>query len=369
MHDDQWQLFITLLGFSGGVVFGFAARSAHFCTLGAIEEAWYGAERTRLRTWVLAVGVALAATQYLDMAGIIDLARSWRLGPHISWGGAVIGGLLFGLGMALVGTCAFGMLVRLGGGDMRALLSTLVLGIVGYMTLSGILAPARLATVERLAYDLPPMTSQMLPRLLAGESFHGQLLVSAVLAAAAIGWAFSSARFRRKNRHILAGMVMGLVIALGWLVTSTLGQQTLYPQQPDSYSFVHPIGQSILWLMIATGASTSFAIGGVFGVIAGAFLAAWRQGEVMWEAFDDAREMRRHLLGAALMGMGGIMAGGCTIGQGMTGIASLSLTAFIATAAIIAGAWLGIRLLVEGQWPAPTDLLKTLLGWHRRQGR
>ena len=362
MSDNQLQLFITLLGFAGGAIFGFAARTAHFCTLGAIEEAYYGAERTRLRTWVLAVGVAIAVTQYLDLAGYIDLARSWRLSGHLPLGGAIIGGLMFGFGMALVGTCAFGMLVRLGGGDMRALLSSLVLGIVGFMTMSGIFARLRLMTIERLSIDLPPLSSQMLPKLLLGDSPGGQLASSMLLVVALVGWALSGARYRAKNRHVLAALVMGLCIGWGWFVTSTLGQETLYPQQPDSYSFVHPIGQSILWLMIASGASASFLVGGVFGVIAGSFLAAWRQGEIMWEGFDDAHEMRRHLFGAALMGMGGILAGGCTIGQGMTGVAALSLTAFVAIAAIVAGALIGIRLLIEGEWPALWRHFLSLLG-------
>ena len=365
MSDDQLQLAITLLGFLGGAVFGFAARLVHFCTLGAIEEAWYGAERTRLRTWVLAVGVAIAFTQYLDLAGIIDLSRSWRVSGHISLGGAIIGGLMFGFGMAMVGTCAFGMLVRLGGGDMRALLSTLVLGIVGFMTMSGILARLRLMTIEQLSIDLPPLSSQMIPKLLFGDSWLGQLVVAAALVAALAGWALSSRRYRSKNLHILAALVLGIAIGWGWLVTSTLGQETLYPQRPDSYSFVHPIGQSILWLMIASGASASFLVGGVFGVIAGALLAAWRQGEISWEGFDDAHEMRRHLGGAALMGIGGILAGGCTIGQGMTGVAALSLTAFIAIASIIAGALLGIRLLIEGEWPQVLHQLQALFGMRR----
>ena len=365
MSDDTLQLFITVLGFAGGVVFGFAARSAHFCTLGAIEEAYYGAERTRLRTWMLAVGVAIAVTQYLDLAGYIDLARSWRLSGHLPLGGAIIGGLMFGFGMALVGTCAFGMLVRLGGGDMRALLSSLVLGIVGFMTMSGVLARLRLMTIERLSLDLPPLSSQMIPKLLFGDSRAGQLALAALLVAALVGWALSSARYRAKNRHVLAALALGLCIGWGWLVTSTLGQETLYPQQPDSYSFVRPIGQSILWLMIASGASASFAVGGVFGVIAGAFLAAWQQGEIVWEGFDDAHEMRRHLFGAALMGVGGILAGGCTIGQGMTGVAALSLTAFVAIAAIIAGALIGIRLLIEGEWPLLWQRLLAVLGLRR----
>ncbi len=365
MSDDQLQLAVTLLGFIGGAVFGFAARTAHFCTLGAMEEAYYGAERTRLRTWMLAVGVAIAITQYLDLSGIIDLGRSWRLSGHIPVGGAVIGGLMFGFGMALVGTCAFGMLVRLGGGDMRALLSSLVLGIVGFMTMSGVFARLRLMTIEQLSVDLPPLTSQMIPKLLFGDSRAAQLALAALLVTALVGWALSSARYRAKNRHILAALALGLSIGWGWLVTSTLGQETLYPQQPDSYSFVHPIGQSILWLMIASGASASFAVGGVFGLIAGAFLAAWRQGEIVWEGYDAAHEMRRHLFGAALMGMGGILAGGCTIGQGMTGVAALSLTAFLAIASIIAGALLGIRLLIEGEWPLLWQRLLALLGLRR----
>ncbi len=367
--EDSWlQFIIIMLGFAGGAVFGLAARSAHFCTLGAIEETYYGVERTRLRTWLLAIGTAIALTQALDMAGIIELERSYRLNSHIAWGGAIIGGLMFGLGMALVGTCAFGMLVRLGSGDMRALLSVLVMGIAGFMTFSGILAHARLNTVGQLSTDLSSFSSQAIHELLFGASPNGRLVVVVVAVAATAGWALSRPRFRRNWRQVLAGTVMGAIIAYGWLVTSTLGQETIYPQQPDSYSFVHPIGQSILWLMISTSSSATFLIGGVFGVVAGAFAAAWWQGEVIWEAFDDAHEMRRHLAGAALMGIGGTMAAGCTIGQGMTGMAALSLTALLAILAIVGGALIGIRLLIEGEWPAFLRPLMALFGARREDG-
>jgi len=364
--EDSLQLYITLLGFAGGVVLGFAARSVHFCTLGAIEEARYGAERMRLRTWLLAIGTAIALTQFLDLAGYIELQRSWRLSGHIAFGGAIIGGLLFGLGMALVGTCAFGMLVRLGSGDMRALLSTLVLGIVGFMTMSGILAPLRLITVEQMAVELPPLSSQMLPRLLFGDDAAMQALIAAVAVAASAGWALSRERYRQKVAQVAAGIVIGMVIAFGWFITSTLGQETLYPQQPDSYAFVRPIGQSILWLMIASGASAKFLVGGVFGVVAGAFLAAWRQRQIVWEAFDDAAEMRRHLLGASLMGIGGVLAGGCTVGQGMTGLAALSLTALLATASIVIGALIGLHLLMDGRLP---DAWRRACTWLRLNQR
>ncbi len=360
LEDHSAELIITLLGFLGGVILGFAARTAQFCTLGAIEECYYGSERTRLRTWLLAIGVAVALTQFLHIAGLVDLSRSFRLGSQIPWFGAIFGGVLFGFGMALVGTCAFGMLVRLGGGDMRALISTLTVGIVGFMTMSGIFARWRLEYVDSIAIELPPLSRQGLNDLLFGPSLQGRILVTVAVVLATAGWALSRRRYRRNIVQVLAGIAIGATIAWGWFITSTFGQDQFYPHQPESYSFVRPIGQALLWLMTASGSSASFLIGGVFGVPAGAFLAAWRKGEVHWEAFDDAREMRRHLAGSALMGAGGIMALGCTIGQGMTGIAALSLTSFIALAGIVIGALIGIRYLVEGHIPDLCRLVSRL---------
>ena len=356
MSDLHLELLITLLGFLGGGAIGFAARKAHFCTLGAIEECYYGSERSRLRMWLLAIGTAVALTQLLDMAGYIELERSFRLGSRIYWLGAILGGVLFGFGMALVGTCAFGMLVRLGGGDMRALIAILVTGITGFMTMSGIFARARLRYIDSVAISLPAQSHQSLNELLFGPSIQGQLMVTITIVALTAGWALTRRRFRQNTRQVLAALTIGAAIAFGWLVTSTMGQDMLYPHRPESFSFVRPIGHAILWLMIASGSSMSFLIGGVFGVPAGSFLASWRDSDVIWEAFDDAREMRRHLGGAALMGIGGVMAMGCTIGQGMTGIATLSVTSFIATAAIVSGAVLGIRFLVEGRLPHWRDL-------------
>lgn len=355
------ELILTLLGLSGGVILGFVARAAQFCTLGAIEEAYYGSERSRLRMWLLAIGTAIAVTQGLDMAGLVALERSFRLGSQIPWFGALAGGMLFGFGMALVGTCAFGMLVRLGGGDMRALIATLTVGITGYMTMSGIFARLRLEYVDAIRVELPPLSTSSLPALLFGPgNMTGQLLVTLIMVALTAGWALSGRRFRQRRGLIAAGMTIGLVIAFGWLATSQLGQDQLYPHQPESYSFVRPIGAALIWLMTASGASASFLIGGVFGVPLGSYLAARFRNEVHWEAFDDAREMRRHLTGAALMGTGGIMAQGCTIGQGMTGMAALSATAFIALAGIVTGALLGIRYLVEGELPGLRQLLRRL---------
>ncbi len=366
--EEHAELVLALLGLLGGVILGFAARAAQFCTLGALEEAYYGSERSRLRTWLLAMGTAVAATQLMDLLGVVDLSASYRLGSQIPWFGAIVGGVLFGFGMALVGTCAFGMLVRLGGGDLRALVATLVTGIVGYMTMSGVLARLRLEYVDSVRIELAPLSSSALPALLFGTgNATGQILTSVFIVAMTAGWALSRPRFRQRPSLVAAGLVIGLVIAGGWAVTSQLGQLQLYPHQPDSYSFVKPIGAALLWLMTTSGTYESFIIGGVFGVPLGAFLAARLKGDVHWEAFDDTREMRRHLTGAALMGMGGIMAGGCTIGQGMTGIAALSITAFLALGGIVAGALLGIRWLVEGEWPDLCTMAQRIRNLFRSQ--
>ena len=362
-EDDILELTLVFLGLAGGVVLGFAARTAHFCTLGAIEECYYGSERTRLRSWLLAIGVAVALTQFLDIAGYVNLRQSFRLSPDVFWFGAILGGLLFGFGMALVGTCAFGMLVRLGGGDMRALISTMTVGLVGFMTMSGIFAEARVRWIDSVYFTLPDGMNQSLNSILFGSSVQGQVMVASAVVLATAGWALSGERFRRNSRQIIAATAIGAVIAYGWLVTSMAADSlTVNPHRLESYSFVRPIGYAILWLMTASGSTATFLIGGVFGVPLGSYIAARRNLDVIWEAFDDAREMRRHLSGSALMGIGGVMAMGCTIGQGMSGVATLALTSLLAAGSIVIGAVLGIRWLIEGRLPDPRILLARLLG-------
>ncbi len=362
-EDDILELTLVFLGLAGGAVLGFAARTAHFCTLGAIEECYYGSERTRLRSWLLAIGVAVALTQFLDIAGYVNLRQSFRLSPDVFWFGAILGGLLFGFGMALVGTCAFGMLVRLGGGDMRALISTMTVGLVGFMTMSGIFAEARVRWIDSVYFTLPDGMNQSLNSILFGSSVQGQVMVASAVVLATAGWALSGERFRRNSRQIIAATAIGAVIAYGWLVTSMAADSlTVNPHRLESYSFVRPIGYAILWLMTASGSTATFLIGGVFGVPLGSYIAARRNLDVIWEAFDDAREMRRHLSGSALMGIGGVMAMGCTIGQGMSGVATLALTSLLAAGSIVIGAVLGIRWLIEGRLPDPRILLARLLG-------
>jgi uncharacterized membrane protein YedE/YeeE len=338
---------LALAGFGGGAVLGVTARVGRFCAMGALEDWFLGGDTRRLRAWALAIAVAMAATQVLAHAGLIDLSRSVYLGHAIPWSGAVVGGLMFGLGMALVGTCGFGTLARIGGGDLRAVVTFLVMGVSAYMAMGGITGLLR-----RVVFEPRGATAQPAPSLDALIDRVAGLDTGALpgLAVAVVlgGWALGGGSFRQAPRLIWSGVAVGLAIAAGWLVTARLGADPFAPQKLESFTFVRPLGDAIVYLMTFSGAAITFGIGSVFGVIAGAFAGARLKREFRWEACDDVRELRRHLIGAFLMGTGGILAYGCTVGQGLSAASALSLTAPVTIMAIALGSRIGIAWLVEG---------------------
>lgn len=334
----------TLLGFALGILLGFVARRGRFCTLGAIEDAVYGGNMLRLRAWALATAVAIAGVHGLEALYALDLSRAIYTPARLEWGGALIGGLLFGLGMALAGTCGFGMLLRLGGGDLRALVVFLVMAVTAVMTMRGVTGLARLAVTTPLTAELGA-ASQRLPDLVGrgGAAAPIGLAVAVLLAAAAL----AHRGLWRGRAVLLTGAAIGLIIVAGWSATGVAGYDPFETRRIESFSFVAPLGETLLFLMLASGLRPDFPVGAVTGVIVGAFLAAHSAGEFRWEAPDDARELRRHVLGAFLMGLGGIAALGCTIGQGITGLSTLSLGSALAIGAIFLGARFGLYWLVE----------------------
>jgi uncharacterized membrane protein YedE/YeeE len=335
----------TLLGLILGIALGFVARRGRFCTLGAIEDAVYAKDTRRLRTWLLAAAVAIAGVHGLESIGQLDLSRSIYTSARIEWGGALIGGLLFGIGMALVGTCGFGTLLRLGGGDLKSLVAFLVMALTAMMTMRGVTGLVRVQTIEPLSYDVAGSLSQRIPDLLGLAGTTARLFPFAV--AIVVGVAACTVSFLRSGWSVATGVGIGLIVVLGWWATGSAGFDPFDTRRVESFSFVAPLGETVLYLMLASGLRPDFPVGAVLGVLAGAFLAAKSEGHFRWEAPDDAREMKRHLLGAFLMGFGGIAALGCTIGQGITGVSTLAIGSFIAIGSIIAGARLGLYFLVE----------------------
>ncbi|MEZ5832370.1 MAG: YeeE/YedE family protein [Dongiaceae bacterium] len=352
MDDIGWLL--PIAGGVAGIVLGAVARLDHFCTLKALERHWYANDSTGLRTWALAATVAIILTQAMTLSGLIDLRTAFYLDPSFGWTGAVIGGLAFGVGMALVGTCGFGALVRLGGGSLRSLVVLLVLGLSALAAQRGLFAQVRNRIVDDIALDLSFAGDQSMGSLASAFlHFDARLATAALIVTLLLSWIFSSAAYRRQFGHIATGTVVGCVIAFGWLATTWAADHAFEPVQLEAGSFVVPVGDTIVQFIAYTGVLPDYGVGLVIGVPLGAAAVAWRRHDVRWEACDDARELGRHIAGGFLMGAGGVFAMGCTIGQGMTAASVLAVSVPLVMASIGIGARLGLSYMLEGSpWAA-----------------
>ena len=345
---------VGILGFILGLLFGAVALKTNFCTMGAISDMVLMGDWNRFRAWTLAIAVAIIGSQGLHLSGLIDLDTSIYLSLNIGWAGAIVGGLLFGFGMTMTGGCGNKTLVRLGAGNLKSLVVAIVLGIFAYMTLRGLTGLARVELEGLTNVDLEGsgLAAQGIPDFVAaatGLAVETARLLVAVIAAGLLLWfSLKSADFRRSKPNLAAGILIGLLITAGWYATGVLGQDEFDPTPLASFTFVNPVGNSLQYLMTFTGSTINFGVATVGGVIVGAFIAAKATGEFRIESFTDASDMMRHMVGAALMGIGGIMALGCTIGQGLTGMSTLALTSLIAWLSIIAGGVYGIKYLEEG---------------------
>jgi hypothetical protein len=210
----------------------------------------------------------------------------------------------------------------------------------------GVTGLVRIRLTDPLSVELAGTASQRLPDLLGLGGAIGRAAPFAIAGAIGIA-ACAHAPFVRSARFIATGIAIGIMIVLGWWATGIAGSDPFEARRVESFSFVAPLGDTLLYLMLASGLRPDFPVGAVLGVVIGAFLAAKTTGRFRWEAPDDAREMKRHALGAFLMGSGGIAALGCTIGQGVTGLSTLSVGSVLALASIFLGARLGLYLLVE----------------------
>ena len=336
-----------------GLVFGAVVQRTNFCTMGSISDLVLMGDGRRFRAWVLAIAVAIIGTQILSFAGIVKLDGAIYLTSNFGWLGAIIGGLMFGFGMTQAGGCASRTLVRLGAGNLKSLLVTLVLGIVAYMTVRGLLALPRLqietTNIDLKAHGLANQNlGEMAGAALGLSAGISRAIAAAVLALAFLIYCFKDADFRRSPANIIAGLVIGLCVVGGWVVTGVLAADDFNPTPLASITFVAPVGESVQYLMTYTGSTLNFGIAVVGGVILGSFLTAMVTGEFRVESFVDHKDFLRHLGGAALMGAGGVMALGCTIGQGITGMSTLALGSLIAWLSILAGGYLGVKYLEEG---------------------
>jgi len=287
--------------------------------------------------------VAIAATQLLAAGGLVDLGKTIYLQPTFSSPLMFFGGLLFGYGMVLSNGCGSRALVLLGRGNLRSFVVVIVLGIAAEMTLKGLIAPARIAALQLTQVSPKVVSLPALVSTLGLTEPFARTLAASVISGALIIFAFAHAPFQRAWGQIAAGIAVGLLVAAGWFATGYLGADDFNPAPVTSLTFIAPIADTVQYAMLSTGLTLNFGITVVAGVFAGSFVTALSTGRFHWEGFTSPRHMLRSIGGAALMGAGGAMAYGCSIGQGLTGLSTLALASFAAVGGILLGTAAGLR--------------------------
>jgi uncharacterized membrane protein YedE/YeeE len=344
-------LVLALGGLLIGFLLGVTVYRTNYCAMGSLADIHNFGDWRRFRAWVLAAATALIGATLLDVAGVVELRRSMYLAPTLNWLGHVAGGVIFGVGMVLAGGCPTRNLARAGGGDLRALLTLMVLGVVAFMTIAGVLAPARAALEGATSVRIPGVASQGLGDILAAyvglAPAWARLAAAAALAAPALAFCLADGKFRGSPVHIASGLAVGLLVVAGWALTGlAYDEMATRPTPPISLTYIRPVGDTLQWLSLYTATPMpGFGVASVLGALVGAFAAALAMGRLRVTTFADAGDTVRNLTGAALMGIGGVMALGCTVGQSVTGVSTLALGSLVTFAAIVAGGLLGLRLL------------------------
>lgn len=348
---------VAWLGFGLAFIFGYVGNKTHFCTMGAVSDIVNMNHWGRMRVWMLTIAVAIIGTSLLVYTGTIDVTKSIYTGSNFYWLAALVGGFTFGIGMTLAGGCGQRTLVRLGGGNLKSVVVFLFLGYAALVTLSGIFAAFRINVLQASVVTIYLDGVQTLPTILGLATPEGTLMIGLGIAAALLLFAFMNKEFRSSADNILAGVVIGLIVVAGWYVTGRFG----FGMDPDtledvymgtnshlaeSMTFVAPLGYTMnLWAYWTdTATIVTFGVASVFGVIMGAFAYGVLHKTFRLEAFNSPQDLFRHIVGAILMGFGGVTGMGCTIGQGVTGVSTLAVSSFVVLAAIIAGAVITMKV-------------------------
>jgi uncharacterized protein len=349
---------VLLASFALSFIFGAIAQRTHFCTMGAVSDIVNMGDWQRMRQWACAAGVAMLGFGLLAYLGKIDPSKTLYAGSRIAWASALVGGLMFGFGMVLASGCGSKTLVRIGGGSLKSIVVFIVMGIAAFATLKGITAVLRVATVDTITIDSIAFSAVSMPAISLFDLKIGaaQMLAAALVGGGLVIWAMMAKEFRSLD-NLLAGIGIGLVITLMWWASGSLGYIAEHPEtlqeafiatnsgRAEALSFVAPVAYTVDWLMFFSDKAKVITLGiaSVFGVIAGSALMALMTKSFRWEGFGGTEDVANHLVGAVLMGIGGVTAMGCTVGQGLSGISTLSTMSFIAVAAIILGAVLAFK--------------------------
>ena len=352
-------LLITLLITT---ILGAIMQKTSFCTLGAVSDGILMEDWSRMRQWCLAIGIAILGVALMSHLGWIDVSKSFYTGNRVLYLSTVIGSTLFGIGMVLASGCGSKTLIRIGGGNLKSIVVFIVLGLVAYMTMRGFLGIMKANTIDKVSLSLN--TNQDLPSILsasfgiAKESLRS--ILALIIGGGFIGFAVLKKSFWN-TENLLAGIGVGVGITAIWWVSGHYAHLTEDPNtlqeaflvtnsgRMESLSFVAPYAFALDWMMFTSDKSKVLTIGivAVIGMILGSAISSILSKNFRWESFRGVEDTANHLVGAALMGFGGVTAVGCTVGQGLSGLSTLALNSFIAFPGFILGAYIGLQYL---QW-------------------
>ncbi|MES2368806.1 MAG: YeeE/YedE family protein [Pseudomonadota bacterium] len=366
--------------FAIALIMGAVVNKTNFCTMGAVSD-WVNMSDTgRMRAWILAIAVGVLGVTALEAAGLVNVTGTFPpyRQTNFAWLENVLGGALFGIGMTLASGCGNKTLIRIGGGNLKSVMVLLVIALIAYFMINPF--PGSDKTLySTLFYPwtnptaVALTTNQDLGAMLFGDkAATGRMVMGAVIGGLLLIWAFKSADFRSSFDNILGGLVVGLAVLAAWYVTSNIRVDAsgdiltlqsfvqdwdLYapadavrpaaagPLAAQSFTFINPMGQTLGY--VASGFDRTlltFGIMALAGVIAGSLLWSLISRNFRIEWFASVRDFFNHLVGAILMGFGGVLAMGCTIGQGVTGFSTLALGSILTFVAIVLGSAITMKV-------------------------
>lgn len=378
---SAWSVFLVA-GFVLAVIMGAVVNKTGFCTMGGISDWVNIGDSGRFRAWLMAMGIAMIGVvvfEYFDIARPDDAFPPYRL-SNLVWLENLLGGLMFGIGMTLASGCGNKTLVRLGAGNFKSLIVLAIIGVIAFFMVNPfpgtdktLFSTLFYPWTSPTAIDLD--SSQDLGLLIAGvdNAAMGRLIIGLIMGLGLLAYAVKSADFRRDKDHVLAGVVVGLAVLGAWIATSLIMVNAdseiltlsdyytdwdLYaddesgrpavgaPLSPQSYTFINPLGQTLGFLAVGKGAINflTFGIVAALGVVVGSFLWALINKTLRFEWFASFKDFYTHVIGAILMGFGGVLGMGCTIGQGITGVSTLAIGSFITVISIIIGCALTMKV-------------------------
>ena len=371
-HAQSFFLWTT---FGIALLLGALANKTNFCTMGAISDWVNMGDTGRLRAWLFAIAVAMLGIAVLEASGLVKLASTFPpyRANQLVWAENLLGGLMFGIGMTLASGCGNKTLIRIGGGNLKSIMVLVIIAIIAYYMVNPF--PGSDKTLfTTLFYDwIRPLavtlqTNQDLGAIVAGSGNAAtpRLAIGGILGLVLIGVAFTSSDFRSNSDNILGGLVVGLAVLAAWYITSNVmvsadgqsfslqnfvsEQWDMYAKPEDlkpadsrplstqSFTFINPMGQTFGYAMAGFKLTAlTFGVMSVAGVILGSLLWSLVSKSFRIEWFVSVKDFFNHFIGAILMGLGGVLAMGCTIGQGVTGVSTLAVGSIITLLAIIAG--------------------------------